>query len=167
MKSRVFIRPLELADIGHIMQWVNDPDIVKNFQNFKGFTKSEELNFLKKILKSKNDFVFSIFRKSDGKYTGQCAINQIGWQNKLGRFSIFVTKENWGRGYAEEAIRLLLNYAFKKLKLHKIWGVCWATNQKAWHIYKKIGFKKEGLLRDEYFWRGRYHDLIRMAVIKK
>ena len=166
MKTRVELRPLKLSDIDNIMQWINDPDIVKNFQNFKGFTKKEELKFLRKIFKSKNDYVFSIFQKADGKYLGQCAINQISWQNKLGRFALFITKENWGKGYAEEAIRLLINYAFKKLKIHKIWGVCWATNKKAWHIYKKIGFKKEGLLRDEYFWRGKYHDLLRIAIVR-
>lgn len=167
MKTRVELRPLKLRNIDNIMTWVNDPDIVKNFQNFKGFTRSEELKFLKKIIKSKNDYVFSIFRTTDGKYLGQCAINQISRQNKLGRFSIFVTKENWGKGYAEEAIRLLIEFAFRKLGLHKIWGVAWATNKKAWHIYRKVGFKKEGLLKDEYYWHGRFHDLLRIAIVKK
>jgi len=167
MKSRVLLRPLKLQDIKHVMKWINDPDVVKNFQNFKGFTKKEELKFLTKLIKSKSDFVFSVFRLSDGDYIGQCSINQINHQNKLGRFSVFITKENWGRGYAEEAIKLLISRAFNEIKLHKIWGVCWATNKKAWHIYQKLGFKKEGLLKDEYYWRGRYHDLIRMAVVKK
>lgn len=166
MKPRITIRPLQKKDIVHIMKWVNDPDVVKNFQNFKGFTKKEEIKFIKKIITSKNDFAFSIFRKTGGKYIGQCAINQINWQNKLGRFGIFVTKENWGNGYAEEAIKLLIACAFKTLKLHKVWGVCWATNKKSWHIYQKVGFKKEGLLKDEYFWRGKYHDLIRMSIVK-
>ncbi|MDO8523329.1 MAG: GNAT family protein [bacterium] len=167
MKNRLILKPLKKGDIGNIMNWVNDPEIVKNFQNFKGFTRSEELKFIKKILKSKNDRVFSIFRRSDGKYIGQCAINQISPQNKLGRFGIFITKENWGNGFAEEAIGHLLHIAFSKLKLHKVWGVCWVTNKKAWHIYQKLGFKKEGILKDEYYWHGRYHDLIRMTVIKK
>ena len=167
MKLRVELHPLKLGDIDYIMTWVNDPDVVKNFKNFKGFTKHEESKLLKKIIKSKNDKAFSVFRRSDGTYLGQCAINQISWANKLGRFAIFITKENWGKGYAEEAIRILINFAFRKLKLHKIWGVCWATNKKAWHIYKKIGFKKEGVLKDEYFWHGHYHDLIRIAIVKK
>lgn len=166
MKPRIELKRLRLEDIRHIMNWVNDPDVVKNFQNFKGFNKKEEIKFIKKIIKSKNDFAFSIFRISDGAYIGQCSVNQINWPNKLGRFGVFITKENWGHGYAEEAIKLLINEAFKELKLHKIWGVCWATNKKAWHIYQKIGFKKEGFLRDEYFWRGKYHDLIRMAIVK-
>ena len=167
MKARVILRPVKEKDIAHIMRWVNDPDVVKNFQNFKGFTRKEEEKFIRKVIASKNDFAFSIFRRTDNAYIGQCSINQISWPNKFGRFSVFITKENWGNGFAEEAIGRLLRIAFSKFKLHKVWGVCWATNKKAWHIYQKAGFKKEGFLKDEYFWRGKYHGLIRIAVVNK
>src|SRR3989338_10071271 len=116
MKPGIILRPLKKRDIVHIMKWVNDPDVVKNFQNFKGFTRKEESKFIRRIIASKNDFAFSIFRKSDGKYIGQCSINQISWPNKFGRFSVFIIKENWGNGFAEEAIGHLLHIAFSRLK---------------------------------------------------
>src|SRR3989338_3716457 len=166
MQNRLILKPLKKEDIENIMKWVNDPDVVKNFQNFKGFTK-KELKFIKKVIAGKNDFAFSIFCRADNAYIGQCSINQISWPNKFGRFSVFITKENCGNGFAEEAIGHLLHIAFSRLKLHKVWGVCWVTNKKAWHIYQKLGFKKEGILKDEYYWRGQYHDLIRMAMVKK
>lgn len=167
MQKNLFIKPLKLSDVDCIMTWVNDPDVVKNLQNFnKKFTKKDEAIYVKKTLKSKNDFVFSIFQKNNGEYVGQIGIHQISWENKLGRLSIIIKREHWGKNYAQEVIPLVLSSAFHKLKLHKVWLMRWSTNKKAKHLYKKLGFKEEGILKDEYFWKGKYHDMIRMAILK-
>jgi len=168
MKTRknVRIKPVSLNDINNIMSWINDPDVIKNFQHFgKKFTKQEELKFLKKVLANNTDYIFSIFKKGTNEYIGQSAINQINWQNKLGRLSLLIKKEHWGKGYAQEVIPLLLEYAFKKLKLNKVWLMAYQSNKKGMHIYKKMGFKKEGVLQEEYFWNGTYHTIIRMAML--
>ncbi|MBI4119423.1 MAG: GNAT family N-acetyltransferase [Parcubacteria group bacterium] len=162
----LILKPLTLKDVDNVMSWVNDPDVIKNFQHFtEKFTRKEETEFVKKILKSKKDYVFSVFREDDGAYVGQCAINQISWENKLGRMSLIVKKEHWGSGYAQKILPLLLRFAFRKLKLHKVWGMAYATNRRALHIYSKLGFKKEGLLREEYFWHGKYHDMVRIGIL--
>lgn len=169
------MKPLKLNDIDNIMTWVNDPEVVKNLQHFnKKFTRKDEEKYVKKILTSKNDFVFSFSCpkqsrgvNQSGEYVGQGGIHQISWENKLGRLSIIVKREYWNRGYAQEILPALINYAFKKLKLHKIWLMHWKENKKAGHLYKKLGFRKEGILKDEYFWKDKYHDMIRMAIIKR
>src|SRR3989338_10821220 len=167
MADKLYLRPLKLKDIDLVMTWVNDPKVIKNLQHFnKKFTRKEEQAFIRKSLKSKNDFIFSIFRKSDNGYIGQGAINQIIWENKLGRLSLIIKKEHWGKGYAQQAIPLILRFAFNQLKLHKVWLMVYATNNKTKHIYMKFGFKKEALLKEEYFWRGHYHDIIRVGILK-
>ena len=166
--KNLYIRPIKLSDVDNIMTWVNDPEVVKNLQHFnKQFTKKDEEIYVKKLIKSKNDFVFSIFLKNGGGYVGHCGIHQISWENKLGRLSIIIKREHWGKNYAKEAIPLILRFAFNRLKLHKVWLMRWRTNKKARHLYKKLGFKEECVLRDEYFWKGKYHDMIRMAIRKK
>ena len=160
--------PLELNDVENIMTWVNDPEVVKNLQHFnKKFSKKDEQNYVKKILKSKNDYVFSFFDNQNGEYIGQGGIHQIALENKLGRLSIIIKRGHWNKGYAQEILPALTNYAFKELGLHKIWLMHWKENKKAEHLYKKLGFIKEGILKDEYFWKNRYHDMIRMAIINK
>lgn len=165
MQNKLKMRLLKLADVDQIMTWVNDPEVVKNLQHFnKKFSKKKETEYVKIILNSKNDFVFSFFNKK-GDYVGQGGIHQINWDNKLGRLSLIIKRGHWNNGYAQEILPTLINYAFKKLKLHKIWLMHWKENKKAGHLYKKVGFKKEGVLVDEYFWRGKYHDMVRMSII--
>src|SRR3989344_6144944 len=166
--KKLIIRPLKLGDVDHIMTWVNHPEVVKNLQHFnKKFTRKDEAEYVKKILKSKNDFVFSFFHHKTEEYIGQGGIHQISWDNKLGRLSIIIKRGYWNKGYAQEILPALVDYAFKKLKLHKVWLMHWKENKKAGHLYKKLGFIKEGILKDEYYWHGKYHDMIRMAIISK
>lgn len=160
----ITLKPLDLKDIDHIMTWVNDPEVVKNLQHFdKKFTRDDEKIYVEKILSSKNDFVFSIF--NNDHYVGQCGIHQIAWENKLGRLSLVIKQEFWNKGYAQEVLPILIDYSFNKLALHKVYLMHWKENKKAEHIYNKLGFKTEGLLKDEYFWQGQYHDMIRMSII--
>ncbi len=158
------LKALQLNDVDHIMTWVNDPEVVKNLQHFdKTFTRNDEEIYVNKILSSKNDFAFSIFDEEE--YVGQCGIHQISWENKLGRLSLIIKREFWNKGYAQKALELLINHAFQEIKLHKVWLMHWKENEKAAHLYHKLGFQPEGILRDEYFWQDRYHDMVRMAII--
>jgi RimJ/RimL family protein N-acetyltransferase len=167
-KQRLRLRPIELGDVDHVMTWVNDPEVVKNFQHFnKRFTRRDEAAFIRKLLRDKNSFTFSIFRRSDGAYIGQCAINQISWENRLGRMAMTIRKDHWGQGYASEATELLLARAFRRLKLNKVWAMVYASNKKGLHVDVKAGFKKESLLRAEYCWRGKFHDIVRIGILKK
>src|SRR3989338_275627 len=167
MIKQLIMKPLKFSDIDYIMTCVNDPEAVKNLQHFnKKFTRKDEFEYVRKILKSKNDFVFSFFNKFR-EYIGQGGIHQISWENKLGRLSLIVKREHWNKGNAQEILPALVNYAFRTLKLHKIWLMHWKENKKAGHLYKKLGFKKEGILKDEYFWCGKYHDMVRMGVVNK
>lgn len=164
----LFLMPLSHSDLNDIMKWVNDPEVVKNFQNFdRIITPEEEIEVITSLIESPYDKCFSIFRASDDAYIGQGSINQISWKNKLGRLSLFLKPEFWGQGYAQEVIELLIKRAFDEFELHKLWLMVWATNEKALHLYQKCGFEIEGILKDEYFWQDQFHDIIRMGKIRK
>lgn len=167
MNSRVRLVPLSVDHIDDVMSWVNDPDVIKNFQNFgKKITREEELGFLQKLIDSDSDCVFSLYSSQTGEYLGQGGINQISWANKLGRLSIFITPAQSGKGYAQSAIAEILAHAFEVLELNKVWLMVYATNDKGQHLYSKLGFSQEGLLREEYYWNGVFHDIMRMGILR-
>ena len=116
------------------------------------------------MIKSKKDFVFSFFTPS-GEYIGQGGVHGVSWENRLARLSLIIKREQWGKGYAHAVIPMLLSHAFRKLKLHKVWLMVWATNKKNIYLYTKLGFNKEGVLKEEYLWRGEYNDIIRMRML--
>lgn len=160
------LRPLSPDHLDLVMTWVNDPDVVKNFQHFdRTVTREEESAFIGRLLASPTDRAFSVFRTADSAYIGQAAVNQISWENKLGRLALFIKPEHWGKGYAQGTLRLVLEKAFGEFGLHKVWLMVWSTNEKGMHLYEKLGFRREGLLRDEYYWQEHWHDVVRMGLL--
>ena len=64
----------------------------------------------------------------------------------------------WGRGYATEAVRALIDFGFGELNLHRIWAYCLDENQPSWRVLERLGFRLEGRLRENEFMRGRWWD---------
>ncbi|HLD00575.1 MAG TPA: GNAT family protein [Candidatus Nanoarchaeia archaeon] len=166
--ANVRLRSLEMSDLDNIMRWVNDPEVVGNFANFKiPISREEEKKFLEKTLASETDRVFAI-ENEQGDYVGNVGIHQIHWPSRVGRLGLIIgAKENWNKGYAETAVNEVLGLAFNHYNLHKVWGMVWEDNPKTRHLYiDKCSFKVEGILQDEYFHQGKYHNIIRIAMLE-
>lgn len=170
--ERLTLEPLREEDVDDIMTWVNDPDIIGNIATFSlnYFTREEELAYIKRMQESKDDHVFSIRDKNINTYhyIGQAGIHQIYRRSRTGRLAIVIaSKEDMGKGYGTEAIRTLLDYAFAKdgLNLHKIWLLVFESNERSLRTYERVGFIKEGVLREEYYHKKCYHNMVRMSIL--
>ena len=162
------LRPLETSDLENIMKWVNDPEVVGNFAELgKEITREEEEKYLERILSSDTDRMYAI-EDQEGNYIGNIGIHEINKSDRSGRFGLIIgNKDYWGQGYGQSAINALLDKAFSELEMHKVWGVFLETNEKMYHInVNKVGFKVEGVMRDEYFRRGEYHDMVRISMLE-
>jgi RimJ/RimL family protein N-acetyltransferase len=164
--------PLTTADLDgqldHVMGWINDPEVTKNLARFDHvITRDEERAFLARLFASPNDRVFAI-ETDDGRYVGQIGIHQIYWPAKHGRLGIVIgNKAEWGRGHAKRANELLLRVAFDELGLNKLWAILYPTNARMRHICESLGFVQEGVLLDEYFHQDRFHDMVRLCLLKR
>lgn len=166
--AHAHIRPICLEDVDGMMTWVNNPDVVRNFQNFdKQFTRKEEIVYLEKMLASPNDRLFAI-ETENGDYIGNVGLHGISSKNKLGRLALIIGRQEYrGRGYGQSAVREALRYAFENYRLNKVWLVVFKENERAQHVYEKTGFNVEGILRQEYADRDeRFHDMVRMAILR-
>ena len=92
---------------------------------------------------------------------------EIDYIHRRTEFQIIIDPNYQGYGYAAEATRLAMDYAFSVLNMHKIYLVVDKENEKAVHVYKKVGFMVEGELLDEFFVDGNYHNAIRMCMFQK
>ena len=71
-----------------------------------------------------------------------------------------------GKGIGTLATRAVVDWGFKRLNAHRIWLGCSAENLGAIKCYEKVGFKREGVLRDEIWCNGHYTDAIRMGLLE-
>jgi RimJ/RimL family protein N-acetyltransferase len=97
----------------------------------------------------------------------------VGWINvskgdpRHGNFSfgISIYPEHRRHGFAEDAIRLILNYGFYELRLHKCNSECLAINIESVQLHKKLGFQEEGRRRSMIFMEGEYHDIVLFGLL--
>ncbi len=72
---------------------------------------------------------------------------------------------HWGHGYATEAARCVLNFAFKQLRVHRVWATCIADNQASVRVLEKLGMQPEGRLRENTWMKERWWDTLIYAIL--
>jgi len=87
-----------------------------------------------------------------------------------GTFSIGIglgDRSAWGKGYAKEAMQIILRYMFHERRYQKCNIGVYAFNQRALGLYRRLGFVEEGRLRRVYFTNGEYHDEILLGLTRE
>jgi len=75
-------------------------------------------------------------------------------------------KSQWGKGYATEAMELIIEYGFNQLNLNMIYLGVVQFNERAAALYKRVGFVEEGRLRQRVYRDGSYHDELSMSMLR-
>lgn len=131
------------------------------------FSKSDIDEYLKNICSDRSRIDFLIFSKESNKAVGEVVIDDIYRNNRSANIRIAINrKEDFNKGYGSEAMILALNYGFGMLNLHRIELEAFLYNERAIHVYEKIGFKREGIKRDCCFYNHKYYDMVIMSVLE-
>jgi diamine N-acetyltransferase len=159
------LRPICLDDVDTLMRWVNDPAIVRNFAALGEITREQEVKFIEGMMSSTTDRLFAV--EVGGVMIGTAGIHRIWWPAKNGRLGLMIGHPEYaGQGCGQKALREVIRIAFDDLGLHKVWLMCYRDNARMQHIAQKLGFVEEGVLRDEYFHQGQFHDMIRHSLLE-
>ena len=94
---------------------------------------------------------------------GRCGVIRLDWKNRVAEVAIMIGTPYRGRGYGREAMRLLCDFCFREMNLHKLKVSVFAFNEAAIRCYGRNGFVREGVLRGEIFREGEYRDVVLMA----
>ena len=168
MASLIHLNKLKETDFEIFYRWFLDKETIKYSLSKwqKKHSKKQVKQWLENIIKDKGSVNFGIIEISTKKligYAGICGISKI---NNSGEYFIFIgDKNSWGKGYGTEVTKLVVNYGFYKLHLHRIFLTVSEPNIGGVKAYAKAGFKKEGILGDAAFRDGKYHNKIMMSIL--
>ena len=166
--DKIKIRPIIKSDTQNILKWRNNPNVLKNFIYQKLLTKKEHLSWLETQVKNKKAYQFIIHINEDSKDIGSVYLRDVDLKNKKAEFGIFIGDDSArGKGIGTLATKKILEFAFQKLKLNKIFLRVFAENLNAIASYKKSGFVKEGLFKEDVIVNNKKIDLVFMSILKK
>lgn len=166
--KKIFLRGLTKEDLLNISKWLNDSNITRFLQQGE---RPPTIEILQKNYdiesKDEHQISFAIVDKKSKKHIGWTGLYEINWISSYAEMRIFVGDRNfWKKGIATEAQKLLIEYGFDKLNLHRIFA---GTNIECLGeqgALQKLFMKKEGISRDAMYRNGKYFDIIHFGILK-
>lgn len=121
--------------------------------------KNHEENFNSDII-----YEFAITDKTTGKLYGSiCLTNKKSNQN--GELGYWIGEEYWGNGYATEAAKALIEFAFQKKGFHKVFARHYASNPASGKVMEKAGMTYEGTLKEHMYKIDHFEDVVCYGIV--
>ena len=112
-----------------------------------------------------HDFMF-VIENNDKKAAGFIVTFDCDQRMGSFKYGLFLLEEFKGKGYGSEAVKIMLNYYFNELRYNKVNVYIYDYNKPSIKFHEKLGFKKEGRLRQMAYSNGKYHDTIVYGMLK-
>ena len=164
--ERVRLRELRDGDLPPLTRWWREPEVAifndhiqprpdgplaEMFRTWSGSGTAAGAGFCVETL--------------DEELIGHVALWGAEARNRCATFGIVLGPEHQSRGLGTETTRLMVDYGFSELALHRIELMVNADNPRAIAAYRTAGFEQEGLFRSKLFYGGQFHDQVFMAVL--
>ena len=166
--DKVTLRHVRLSDAERFVKWLTDPKVYQYLQaQNRHLTLKKEKEWIKKSLKEKTDKRFAI-ETLDKVHIGVVSLERVEVKHKRATLGIFIgEKSYWNKGLGTDAARTILKYGFEKMKLHKVELDVFGYNPRAIKVYRRLGFKKEGVKREHNYHRGKFWDVYHMSILDR
>lgn len=168
--KEIYLREIRISDINrNYCSWLNDPDVNSFLESrFEKWPLEKLRNYVRKIKRNPDYKFLAIVTNENHKHIGNIKLGPVNCKHKFADVGIIIgEKSSWGRGYATQAIRMIVRYAFNELRLHKITAGAYANNVGSIKAFKKAGFSVEGLIAKQYLYKGKYVAGILLGIIRK
>ncbi|MED1797459.1 GNAT family N-acetyltransferase [Brevibacillus porteri] len=168
--EKIYLRKMTGEDVDVYHTWRNDVEVMRTTSpSMDVYTWDDTSGFVNQvILQASSSKSYMIVDSHTNRPIGITSLIQIDLKNRNAECIIDIgEKEFWGKGYAREALKLLLDYAFLEMNLHRVSLRVFSFNEKAIKLYDKLGFKQEGISRQFLFREGKWHDLVHMGILQQ
>lgn len=168
--ARVRLRWLTEADIDAVFAVFSDPGMARYWSNPAMTDRSEAETYLKGMhegFRDKTLFQWGVERKEDRRVLGTCTLFNMDVRNARAELGYCLASEHWSKGYMKEALVALIDYAFGSLGLRRLEADIDPRNVNSERILDKLGFRREGLLRERWNVGGEIQDTAFFGLLAK
>ncbi len=167
---RVQLRMLRVDDVPQLYAQFSDPKVMRYWSR-PPLMRIEEARTLFEELQggvSTGEFAqWAIARRSDDLMIGSCALFAYQQVHRRAAIGYALASAHWGHGYAHEALRLALDHAFGMLELHRLEADVDPRNVASTRLLEKLGFVREGVLRERWHVSGEMQDSAIYALLAR
>ncbi|MEK5481682.1 GNAT family N-acetyltransferase [Viridibacillus sp. FSL R5-0888] len=166
--ERIYLRNLQVSDAPIMLENTTDEEIRYMTGTKPNFTLNQIKAHINNVNNDSSRYDFAICLKNNDQMIGELSIFEIDEENNKAGFRISMSSiELTGKGYGTEAIIIVLRFVFEELKLNRLQLEVFSHNLRGIRVYEKVGFVKEGVLRESLYYNGTYSDAVIMAILRK
>jgi len=168
--NKTYLRALESTDYAFLETVENDRSLWEVSGTLKPFSKeilTDYLNNAQQDIYKALQFRFVICRISTNKPVGFVDLFDFDNQNKRAGIGIVITKKNRQKGYAKDALKTLIKYSFKILKLHQLYANILEHNTVSFNLFTKLNFEVIGLKKDWNYYQKKFKNEWLLQLINK
>lgn len=164
---QVVLREFALEDVDDVLAIIGD-DKVTTWLSFDSRDRAQAVAMIEGTIERaqqepRTEFYLGVTKLDDDRVIGFARIGLSGVQ--AGKLGYAIAAKEWGRGYATDAARSLVTYAFKELSLHRVTAAIGPDNTASMAVVQHLGFAREGELRDHVFTNGRWRDSVLFSIL--
>jgi RimJ/RimL family protein N-acetyltransferase len=173
--EKVVLRPFIEADIAALREALRDPEVLTLTGSVHGDEAEAEpdasghVEQLRRWCRERNAqpdrLDLAVVDKAASQCVGEVVLNEWDAGNRSCNFRTLLGPSGRDRGLGTEAARMIVGYGFEQLGLHRISLQVYAFNSRPRHVYEKVGFIAEGVLREELRYRDQWVDATVMSIL--
>tara|TARA_Y100000590_G_C15487012_1_gene926201 strand:+ start:416 stop:946 length:531 start_codon:yes stop_codon:yes gene_type:complete len=153
-------------DMPLLLEWRNNPNHMKYYRQHKTLSLEEQLKWYDSMINDQTWHHFVARPIGEEKLIGVVFLNHIHPVYKTGEFGITLADPNYrGKGFGKDMLLTIMEYGFQELNLNRIWCEVYSNNSSV-NLYRKVGFKDEGILRSHVYKNGKYLDSLILGMLR-
>ena len=165
--EKVYLRQLEPCDSDYF-RWFNNPIICQgNSHCIYPMTRSQVLEYIDSLDSRKDVLALAIIDKKVGNHIGNISLQNIHPVYRSAELAIILDNIAWAKGFATEAVKLIIAHGFNALNLHRISCATFRHNQGMRSLAIKAGFRIEGICKQAAWKDGNWVDVVEYGLLDK
>jgi len=167
--DRLLLRRISITDKVKVFEGLSNKDVIRYYGVSYETLDSiqEQMDWYQDLEDSGTGLWWAITDIEDGTFYGACGLSDIDFEHLKAEVGIWILPDFWGKGLMSEATKLVLQYGFNRLSLHRLEANIEADNDVALKAFQKLGFKLEGTLRDSEIKGGKFISVHLIAMLRQ
>jgi ribosomal-protein-alanine N-acetyltransferase len=132
-------------------------------------TSMEQIEAMFARLRAKNErresLGFAMTMRGDDTFIGVVGFARFDEENSRAELAWELSRAHWGRGLMAEAAARVVSHGFEALRLHRLEAHVDPRNERSIRLAERLGFVREGVLRENYAFEGAYYDTVIYAKL--
>ncbi|HMO95057.1 MAG TPA: GNAT family protein [Tepidiformaceae bacterium] len=163
----VRLRAREDTDLDVMYRWINDWETVQYIASRYPQSRKFEREWLASGDPAFGEAAFIVETLEEQRPIGWLGLHRMAPEHREAHLGVAIGEAEYrDGGYGTDLMRTVSRVAFDVMNLNRIELTVYDWNLRAIRVYEKVGYRREGLLRDGMFRAGKWHNLVLMGLLR-